>query len=432
MTVAVDPRIGSELAGYRIEALLGRGGMSDVYLAQDLRLKRRVALKLLAPDLARDERFRERFLRESELAASLDHANVIPIFEAGEVDGVLYIAMRYVEGSDLKSVLAAEGLLEPARALALLDQVAAALDAAHEHGLVHRDVKPGNILVAAAQGREHVYLSDFGLTKRTAEEAGLTESGQFFGTAEYVAPEQIEGGQVDGRADLYSLGCVLYECLVGEPPFGGDRKVGLLFAHLQKPPPSPTQQRPELPAGIDAVIAKAMAKEPEQRYPSCGELAEAAHGVLAGAAPAALPAALAGPAPPLVGREEELGWLRRAWTAAQEGSGALLVLSGPRGIGKTRLAAELAREASADGAAVRYATCVGSDGAAATLSGAVQANGPTLLVLEDLDAADATLLEALGSIADEIDDQPLLVVGTYRRAAAIARARAPRGASLGG
>ena len=282
MSVSADPRIGTELAGYRIESLLGRGGMGDVYLSRDRRLKRRVALKLLAPNLGADGRFRERFLRESELAASIDHPNITPVYEAGEVDGLLYIAMRYVEGEDLKSLLAAEGRLEPGRALALLDQVAVALDAAHARGLVHRDVKPGNVLVTALAGREHVYLSDFGLTKHADEETSLTESGQFFGTADYVAPEQIAGGEIDGRADVYSLGCVLYECLAGQVPFEDSGMVRLLFAHLQEPPPALTEHRPELPAGIDAVIATAMAKDAGDRYATCSELVDAARDALPG------------------------------------------------------------------------------------------------------------------------------------------------------
>jgi serine/threonine protein kinase/streptogramin lyase len=268
------------LVGYRIEALLGRGGMSVVYRAEDLRLKRKVALKLLAPQLAEDERFRERFLRESELAASIDHPHVIPIYEAGEADGQLYIAMRYVEGTDLRALLRKEGALEPKRALALLEQVADALDAAHQRGLVHRDVKPGNVLIAAQARREHCYLSDFGLTKQTSSESGLTQTGQFVGTAEYIAPEQIERGPVDGRTDIYSLGCVLYPCLTGEVPYPGERLMAVLWAHVNEPPPSASEHNPDLAAEVDAVIAKALAKSPEQRYSSCGELAEAAREAL--------------------------------------------------------------------------------------------------------------------------------------------------------
>jgi serine/threonine-protein kinase len=265
---STDPRIGSELLGYRIEALLGRGGMSVVYRAEDTRLKRKVALKLLAPDLAEDERFRERFLRESRVAASLDHHHIVPIYEAGETEGLLYIAMRYVEGTDLKRLLAKEGRLAPARALALLGEVADALDAAHERGLVHRDVKPANVLLTTQGGSEHCYLADFGLTKETSSESGLTETGQFVGTADYIAPEQIERKRVDGRADLYALGCILYECLAGELPFPGKRLIAVLWAHVNEAPPSASERNPELPVAVDAVIARALAKSPDERYAS--------------------------------------------------------------------------------------------------------------------------------------------------------------------
>jgi serine/threonine protein kinase len=193
MPIGSDPRPGSELAGFRLEVLLGRGGMGAVYRAEDLRLGRKVALKLLAPELAENERFRERFLRESQLAASLDHPNIVPIYAAGETDGQLYLAMRYVEGYDLRQLLAREGRLEPGRAHALLEQVAEALDAAHERGLIHRDVKPGNVLIAERSGREHCYLADFGLTQQTASISGLTGTGELVGTVAYVSPEQIRG-----------------------------------------------------------------------------------------------------------------------------------------------------------------------------------------------------------------------------------------------
>ena len=235
MQVSDDPRVGTELAGYRIESLLGLGGMSVVYLAEDLRLKRRVALKLLATSLAEDESFRDRFLRESELAASIDHPNIVPIYEAGTTEDHLFIAMRYVEGRDLKERLQ-RGRLDPADAIGILAQVASALDSAHARGLVHRDVKPSNVLLdtgARPDGSDHVYLADFGLTKRVSEETGIADDGHLMGTIDYVAPEQIAGEEIDGRADVYSLGCVLYECLVGQPPFRADSDLAVVFAHLE-------------------------------------------------------------------------------------------------------------------------------------------------------------------------------------------------------
>jgi DNA-binding beta-propeller fold protein YncE len=269
----VDTRVGTTLAGYRIERLLGRGGMSSVYLAEHLRLHRRVALKLLAPDLAHDERFRERFLRESKLAASLDHPNIVPIYDADEADGVLYIAMRWVEGTDLRELLRRDGPLDPRRAVTIVGQAATGLDAAHRRGLVHRDVKPGNILVGED---DHVYVSDFGLTKQASSQSGLTATGQLVGTVDYVAPEQIQGQPVDSCTDIYSLTCVLYEVLVGAKPFDRDTEVATIWAHIQDPPPAPSAARPELPTGIDAVIARGMAKRPDERYATCHELVDAA------------------------------------------------------------------------------------------------------------------------------------------------------------
>jgi serine/threonine protein kinase len=254
--------VGSELTGYRIEALLGRGSMSVVYRAEDIALERKVALKLLAPALERKEVFRERFRRESKLAASLDHANVIPVYDAGEAEGLVFIAMRYVEGPDLAH-LQREQRLPPPRMIEVAAQVATALDAVHEHGLVHGDVKPSNVLIDAA-GQAH--LGDLGLT-RCLQAAGRMEEA-LHGTVDYLAPEQIEGADVDHRADQYSLGCLLYECLVGEPPFRRDSAAATSFAHLALEPPDPP--------GLEGVFPKALAKAPDNRYASCSELVAAA------------------------------------------------------------------------------------------------------------------------------------------------------------
>jgi serine/threonine-protein kinase len=272
VSVSADPRIGSELAGYLIEALVGRGGMGVVYRAHDRALDRKVALKILSPELAADVGFRERFLIESRLAAALDHPNVIPIYDAGEVAGELYIAMRFVEGSDLRELFQA-GALAPERAIALVSQVAEALDAAHARGLVHRDVKPANVLVAET---DHVYLADFGLTRRLGAAPGQLGAGRSLGTSDYVAPEQIRGEEVDGRADVYSLGCLLYECLVGRPPFQRDSEIAVVYAHLEEVPPKPSVRRPELSEEIDGVVARAMAKTPSERYATCTQLVDAA------------------------------------------------------------------------------------------------------------------------------------------------------------
>jgi tRNA A-37 threonylcarbamoyl transferase component Bud32 len=274
-----DSRIGTELAGYRIEGLLGRGGMSVVYRADDLRLKRNVALKLLAPELAEDERFRERFLRESQLAASLDHPNVVPVYDAGEVEGLLYIAMRYVPGTDMKQLLRLEGALGSDRALALVAQIGNALDAAHERGLVHRDVKPSNVLLTGRRGEEHCYLADFGLSTSASDRSAVADPGQIVvGTIDYVAPEQIR--DVDGRADVYSLACLLYECLTGDVPFLRPTDVAVIYAHLEEPAPKASERMPELKADIDNVLLKGMAKLPDERWATCGALVEAARSAL--------------------------------------------------------------------------------------------------------------------------------------------------------
>ena len=272
MNVDTNDRDGAEVIGYRTEAVIGRGGMGVVYRAQDVRLRRTVALKVMAPELALDESFRERFMRETELATSLEHPNVVPIHDAGEADGHLYLVMRCVEGTDLRALLRAEGALAPDRALAIIRQVAGALDAAHARGLVHRDVKPSNVLLDA---NEHVYLADFGLTRRLSEKPKLGESASL-GTPAYLAPEQIEGRPVDGRADVYALGCLLFECLTGEPPFSGDSRLAVAWAHLEEDPPSASERNPQLPQEIDPVVRKAMAKEPEERHATCFDLAAAA------------------------------------------------------------------------------------------------------------------------------------------------------------
>ena len=276
VSMAVDRRIGTVLGGYRIVEPLGSGGTSVVYRAEHVRLGRPAALKLLAPGLGEAD-FSERFLRESQLAASLDHPSIVPIYDAGEEDGLLYIAMACVEGSDLKTLLAREGRLPTRRALRIVGQIGAALDAAHVRGLVHRDVKPANILVADG---DRAYLSDFGVVKELSSN-GTTRTGSFIGTIEYCAPEQIEGREVDARTDVYALACVLYECLAGTPPFHRPSEVAVLNAHLHAPPAKLTRAAPDVPPALEHVIAKALSKSPLDRYASTGEFVSAARAAAA-------------------------------------------------------------------------------------------------------------------------------------------------------
>ena len=274
--MAVDERIGTELAGYRIVEPLGSGGTSVVYRAEHVRLGRPAALKLLTPAFGEAD-FRTRFLRESQLAASLDHPSIVPVYDAGEEDGLLYIAMACVDGDDLKTLLAREGRLDVRRTLRILGQIGSALDAAHARGLVHRDVKPANILVGEG---DRAFLSDFGVVKELSGN-GMTRTGSFIGTIEYCAPEQIEGQDVDGRADVYALACVLYECLTGETPFHRPSEVAVLNAHLHTPPPKLSRAAPDLPAALEPVISKALSKSPLDRYATCGELVAAARAAAA-------------------------------------------------------------------------------------------------------------------------------------------------------
>jgi hypothetical protein len=263
---------GAEIAGCRIEAVAGRGGMGIVYRATQLSLGRPVAVKLIAPDRAGDPGFRERFERESRVAAAIDHPNVIPVYAAGEEGGHLYLVMRYVKGIDLQALLAREQRLPAARVAAIGVQVGAALDAAHAVGLVHRDVKPANVLLSG----EHAYLADFGLSQVMGSDTRLTSTGQWIGTVDFMAPEQFSGAEVDARADVYALGCVLYDALTGEVPYPRGTVPATMLAHMHDDPPRPTEVAGDVPSGFDRVIDRALTKDPERRYPSAGDLGRAA------------------------------------------------------------------------------------------------------------------------------------------------------------
>ena len=268
---------GARVAGYRLDEQIGRGGMAVVYRAYDVQLDRQVALKILDPALAEDSEFQQRFIRESKAAAAVDHPHIIPVFAAGQADGVLFIAMRYVAGADVRTLLDTEGPLPAWRAVGIAAQVASALDTAHDRGLVHRDVKPANMLRDRSTGprAEHVYLSDFGLSKTALAGVALTATGQLVGTLDYVAPEQIENRPVDGRADLYALACATFEMLAGAPPFNRDQSLAVLWAQLSEPPPPLTARRPDLPAAVNQVMTRALAKSPGARYQRCLDFVQA-------------------------------------------------------------------------------------------------------------------------------------------------------------
>ena len=272
MWIATELAPGATLARYRIERLLGVGGMGMVYRAVDQAGGSTVALKVVAPQFAGDLYFRQRFEREARLAAQMNHPHAVGILDSGEVDGVLYVAMRCVDGTDLDAMLASGGKLEPPLAAAITSQVASALDAAHELGLVHRDVKPGNVLVESRGGYAHALLTDFGLAKQVGSTSGLTKTGLWVGTVDYAAPEQIQGAGVGPSADIYSLGCVLYHALTGEVPYPRARELAKISAHMMEPPPVPSEAAPGVAPAFDAIVARAMAKEATERYPSAGEL----------------------------------------------------------------------------------------------------------------------------------------------------------------
>ena len=331
-----EAAIGSEISGHRIEAVAGRGGMGVVYRATQTKLNRTVALKLISADLAGDESFRERFEHESQIAAQIEHPNVIPLYEAGEADGQLYITMRYVEGTDLRAMISREGALEPRIAADILAQVCGALDAAHERGLVHRDIKPANVLIAGTSQEPHAYLTDFGLTKQAATSSGMTKTGMFVGTLDYIAPEQLQGGPVDARADVYALGCMLYQMLTGRVPYPRDTEPAKIWAHMQEPPPSLREVAPQVPEAFDEVIARAMAKNAEDRYPSAGDLARAARAAVqdrqiggtdersVAAGPAAPNTQIAGGVPTAYGQQQPgtyAGQGSQPWAQGTQGTG---------------------------------------------------------------------------------------------------------------
>jgi serine/threonine protein kinase len=343
-----DPIIGTMLAGYRVDAIAGKGGMGVVYRATDLTLDRQVAIKLVAPALAQNKEFKQRFETESRLAASLDHPNVIPIYRAGQEGGVLFQVMRYVAGADLRTLIVRDGPIAPPRAVEITAQVAAALDAAHSCGLVHRDVKPANILLAG----DHAYLTDFGLSKRIAAAEDQTESDAFVGTLHYIAPEQIRNQAVDGRADIYALGCVVFHMLTGTVPFPMDSDEATLWAHLSTAPPAVSERRAEVPAALDAVVARALSKAPNDRHPAASEFASELRSALEQPSKALraraetrvpLQAPLIAPSgAQLINRVQETARIKRYAAEVEASASGLILIAGEAGIGKTRLATELA------------------------------------------------------------------------------------------
>ena len=293
-----DRIVGTDVAGYTIESVLGHGAMGVVYVARQRSPARRVALKLITPAFAGDEVFRRRFLREATAAAAIEHPHILPVYAAGESNGILFMAMRLVDGLDLREILRGSADLPLDRVERIVGQVGGALDAAHARGLIHRDVKPGNVLVTEQPDAEDdfCYLMDFGVSTWTASSAAtITATGQMVGTANYMAPEQIAGGRVDGRTDLYSLGCVLYECLAGEAPFSGRSPPATLYGHLHEQSPAPTSIRPGLPPGVDAVIERALMKAPEERYASCRELTQDLRAAMSGSTATLASGGLAAP-----------------------------------------------------------------------------------------------------------------------------------------
>src|SRR3954454_1050286 len=278
--------VGSVVGGVRIEAEIGRGGVGGGYRGRQLALNRTVALKVVRADLAEQQEFRERFKREAEIVASLDHPNVVPVHAAGEDADQLYVTMRYVDGADLGRVIAERGLLDPALAAEVVAQVGAALDAAHRRGLVHRDVKPANIVLADQDGHPRASLMDSGLSRAATAGSGFTRTGTVIGSVDYMAPEQFEGGPVDGRVDVYALGCVLFQALTGQVPFPRDTEPAKIWAHMKMDPPALATLVPDAPAGLAAVLRRAMAKQPADRFDTAGELGRAASAAVAAGGPA--------------------------------------------------------------------------------------------------------------------------------------------------
>lgn len=390
---------GSVVAGHRVESRIGAGGMAVVLLARDESLGRLVALKVLAPGFADDPEFRQRFIRESRAAAAVDHPHIIPVYAAGEADGVLYIAMRYVPGGDLRALLHREGPLPSARVGHLLRPVASALDAGHAAGLVHRDVKPANVLIDSGPGRsEHPYLSDFGLAKGSAS-TGLTGAGQFLGTLEYCAPEQITGKRAGPQTDQYALACVAFTMLTGTVPFPREEATAILWAHMSEPPPAVTALRRDLSPTVDDVLAKALAKTPTDRYATCGEFIAAlraafgmpavpddsvppdpVHGVVPPSPLSVPPRPAAAQSDELTGPTEDVTVLRTADGAARsadpaaEVTGAHRVVKAPQHLGRRRSSVIVAAAVAVAGGATAAALL--------TLQPASQHDGPLATLVE--------------------------------------------------